>query len=109
MCDTKDLKSPKSPLNYRIRGKVNTFTSYVRKVSPVVRLRGSGFLVSKEPSMTVCGVNEVQVPPDEWSGRYRELRLREQPLCMLVNMVVVLLTRARECAGEECEKSEERW
>ncbi len=75
ICDTNDAKSPRSPLTpSRMRYRIESLE--IASHLPVVRLRERGLLVAEKPSMTVRGVNDVDISPFQCPSRWGQRRRR---------------------------------
>ena len=49
---------------FHMRDKARKFS----KIPTIVRLREGGLLVTKEPPMCVCSVDDIDISPLEWTG-----------------------------------------
>ena len=62
MCVTNDAKSPKSPLEGKngIKSSINATRGLN---TPIIWLGKWGFLMSKQPTMTVSGMDNINITP----------------------------------------------
>lgn len=73
----------------------------VAEITTVIGLGLGCLLVSKEPSMRVRGVNNIQVSPNKRTRRSSDRSSWERPLSMRVAMVVPASEGIADVKGEE--------